>query len=31
VFGGVGYYLEGEQRQTVPAFYQLLMRNLGVG
>ena len=31
VFGGVGYYLEGEQRETVPAFYQLLMRKLGVG
>jgi hypothetical protein len=30
VFGGTGYYLEGDQRDTVPAFYQLLMRDLGV-
>jgi len=30
VFGGTGYYLEGDQMHTVPAFYQLLMRALGV-
>ncbi len=31
VFGGTGYYIEGDQAKTVPAFYQLLMRKLGVG
>lgn len=30
VFQGAGYYLEGDHRDTVPAFYQLLMRELGV-
>ena len=29
VFHGAGYYLEGEQKETVPAFYQLLMRERG--
>jgi hypothetical protein len=29
VFGGTGCYIEGEQRQTVPAFYQLLLGELG--
>lgn len=29
VFGGAGYYVEGDQRITVPAFYQLLMQELG--
>jgi hypothetical protein len=29
-FGGVGFYIEGDQVETVPAFYQLLMRKLGV-
>jgi hypothetical protein len=31
VFGGTGYYIEGEQTHTVPAFYQLLMRELDAG
>jgi hypothetical protein len=30
VFGGAGYYIEGDQVTTVPAFYQFLMRKLGV-
>jgi len=30
VFGGTGYYIEGDQVDTIPAFYQLLMRELGV-
>jgi hypothetical protein len=30
VFGGVGYYIEGDQVNTVPAFYQLLMAKLSV-
>ena len=30
VFDGAGYYVEGEQRQTVPALYQLTMRALGI-
>ncbi len=30
VFQGAGYYVEGEQVHTVPPFYQLLMRELGV-
>ncbi len=31
VFDGVGYYIEGDQTETVPAFYQLLMRKLCPG
>lgn len=30
VFGGTGYYVEGEQVNTVPAFYQFVMRKLGI-
>lgn len=30
VFDGTAYYIEGDQAKTVPAFYQLLMRELGV-
>jgi hypothetical protein len=30
VFGGAGYYVEGDQINTVPAFYQLLMQKLGI-
>jgi hypothetical protein len=29
VFGGVGYYFEGLHRQTLPAFYQHVVRALG--
>ena len=30
VFDGKGYYIEGDHANTIPAFYQLLMRKLGV-
>lgn len=30
-FGGKGYYLQGDQRQTVPALYQAILRRMGRG
>jgi hypothetical protein len=30
VFEGAGHYIEGDQVETVPAFYQVLMRKLAV-
>ena len=30
VFGGVGFYFEGLHAHTLPAFYQYVMRELGL-